>query len=266
MNWMLFPTLALSLIFFAAGVLLWERTKTCKLKALLLLAAAAFSIPALLYDFFYLHLFDNAAWFYQLRALPLSELLAAGAGLSGGVAAAFASRWKLISRPFIISMLLIGLTIPYLKPLLAPLPKHKFRNIWDNGVCLQSTSSSCGSASAATLLSRYGTKVQEAEIAERCFTCQSGTENWYLARFLRERGQSVDFITRLPREQAIPVPSIAGVAFGGVGHFIAILEETKDAYITGDPLIGLRIHAKTEIREKYQFTGFFLKLQNRSNN
>ena len=57
----------------------------------------------------------------------------------------------------------------------------------------------------------------------------------------------------------LPYPSVAGVKLpGGVGHFIAVLGETDDAYIVGEPMSGKLIVPKARIGTTYNFTGFFM--------
>jgi hypothetical protein len=58
-----------------------------------------------------------------------------------------------------------------------------------------------------------------------------------------------------------PVPSIAGVrlpASGNTGHFITVLERTGDRYVIGDPLEGRIVRTQSELRDAYEFTGFFM--------
>ncbi|MND07919.1 hypothetical protein D3C83_302190 [compost metagenome] len=45
---------------------------------------------------------------------------------------------------------------------------------------------------------------------------------------------------------------------GGVGHFIAILGETPDAYVIGEPMSGRLVVPKSRIEKTYDFTGFFM--------
>lgn len=261
MNWMVIPTLAGAFLLFAIGSWLWGRLQTNSARVLLLVIAVILAVPGILYTVYYLHLFDDADWFYQLRSLPFTELLAAGAGLLAGMLATIIQQRKVVTRPFIIAMLTLGISVPYLKPIVAPVRSGNFEDRWADGVCLQSTSSSCGPASAATLLRASGNDLTEAEIAGRCFTYLGGTENWYLARFLRQQGYRVRFITRRNPAGPLPVPSIAGVKVGGMGHFIPIMEETVTTYITGDPLVGRREWPKDKIRERMNFTGFFMEVR-----
>lgn len=261
MNRLVIPTLAIGFALFFRGLRLWPRTRGKIGKTVLLALAAALALPGLLFVVYYMHFFfDNAAWFYEARALRFSELAAGGAGLFAGVLAAVLLDSKLITRPFLLVLLALGIVGPHLKPFLAPMPASRFQDNWSDGVCRQSTSSSCGAASAATLLQASGIKITEAEIARLCFTYAGGTENWCLARFLRSRGFSVRFIANRNPAYPIPVPSIAGVRLGGIGHFIPVIAETATAYVTGDPLVGREKVPKEQLRQRFDFTGFFMEI------
>ena len=208
---------------------------------------------------YYLHLFDNAAWFYSFRSLPMSEVTAAGAGLIAGVFAADARMRRLLSERYVLAVLCIGIVLPHVKPILSPVSDTEFQDRWTQDVCLQSTPSSCGPASAATLLRMLGHTYSERDIARICFTSGRGTENWYLARLFAREGHRVTFMTA-HTNQSVPVPSIAGVRVSGIGHFIPILQESGTSYVTGDPLAGRQEWPKSEIRQHFEFTGFFMAI------
>ena len=113
------------------------------------------------------------------------------------------------------------------------------------------------------ILRQLGKPATEKEIAQASFTSRSGTENWYLARTLRQRGIQVRFCLRRDPSMPWPIPSIAGVrlsSFGNSGHFISILGQADDKFIIGDPLEGKLVLSKSALLEKYTFTGFFMQL------
>jgi ABC-type bacteriocin/lantibiotic exporter with double-glycine peptidase domain len=111
------------------------------------------------------------------------------------------------------------------------------------------------------LLQSFGIHATEAELARQCFTYSGGTESWYLARALREHGLIAEYVFMPQSSRELPVPSIAGVKLGGLGHFVSLIAETDSTYITGDPLVGRREYPKSEIWKKFQFTGLFLKAE-----
>lgn len=261
-NWTIVPTLFLSFVLYWFGKKAWRDSHDRMRRVTLVTVAVLIAIPGLLIATYYLHLFDDAVWFYQFRAFPLSELTAAGAGLLAGLLAGVAQGTRR-AEALILTLLFLGTALPHLKPILAPVPTGEFQDRWTQDVCLQSTPSTCGPASVATLLRQGGIDLSEREIARRCFTYGGGTENWYLARLFRGEGFDVQFITRLPPSAPIPVPSIAGVTVAGVGHFIPILSATEGAITTGDPLVGLETRRIEDAYGHFQFTGFFMKINKR---
>ena len=105
------------------------------------------AVPALLFAAYYTHLFDRAIWFYAFRAIPYSELSAAGLGWTAGMGMGRLQRRVLCrqSKAFagflwgaMLFCLLVLLLVPYAKPLIAPL-RGTFPGRWVDGVCIQST-------------------------------------------------------------------------------------------------------------------------------
>jgi ABC-type bacteriocin/lantibiotic exporter with double-glycine peptidase domain len=169
-----------------------------------------------------------------------------------------ASRW--LSPKMLLPVLALLLLVPYIKPLLAPLPVT-LQDRWSEGVCLQSTPSTCGPASAGTILRYFGISASESELARECFSYGAGTENWYITRALRKRGLKAHYVIRAAQPAEIPYPCIAGTRLGGSGgpgHFVAILEREKARYIIGDPLVGRLSLTPEELHAQYFLTGFFL--------
>ena len=72
-----------------------------------------------------------------------------------------------------------------------PCPAAAIHDQWDGGACLQSTPSTCGPASIATILRSLGFPASEREVARNAFTYAGGTEAWYLARYVRSQGLNV---------------------------------------------------------------------------
>jgi hypothetical protein len=216
------------------------------------------ALPALLYAAYYLKVFSEPLWLYRLRAVPGSELLAALAGVPAG---AFFRTTPRLAR-WTVPMLTFGLLFaPYLK---FWLDRTLLKETWRDGVCLQSTPSTCGPASAATLCRVLGVTVTERELATESYSTATGTENWYLARALRRRGLTPDWQRTEPNPAALLYPAIAGTQLGGpggAGHFIVILDKTPEGYRIADPIGG-----RTTLRHDqlsgghYYFTGFFLRL------
>ncbi len=265
MNWMVLPTLVATFIFYVAGVRAWRwSAESISRRAWVLVGAAFLATVGLLVPAYYLHGFDRWAWYFEFRARPGTEITAAGIGMAVGIVGALLERYRIkaITRPFLLALLAFGIAAPHLKPVFFPLSmEDAMEDRWRGEVCLQSTGSTCGPASAATLLRAEGVRVTEAEIAGQCFTYLGGTENWYLARFFHRIGFNVGYVIRDGNDTArLPVPSIAGVGTGGAGHFIPILAATENGYITGDPLAGRQEYTKAEIGKRFRFTGFFMQI------
>ena len=268
-NPLFFPVLLLAFALFGLGFRF--ALKSTRPRALLIgtgIALAA-AIPALLFVAYYGHLFDQAIWFYEFRAVPYSELAAAGLGWTAGMVMGRLQRrvFRDQSKGFVAFLwgaalfcFLLILSAPYAKPLIAPL-RGTFAGRWVNGVCIQSTASTCGPASAATVLSYWGHTVSERELARECFTYGGGTENWYLARALRKRGLQAHYLLTAPTPKTLPFPSIAGTEYhgrGGSGHFIVILGQQEGRFLIGDPVVGRLLLTPEQLHQQYYPTGFFL--------
>jgi hypothetical protein len=222
----------------------------------------ALATPSVVYVVYYAHLWDEPVWLYQWRAIPGTELLAALGGLLVGWC-----HWHLPKRytgslGFVSCFVVLWLGIPYLKQIVSPLDRSELKESWRDGVCLQSTTSTCGPASAATLLKSMGVEVTERELAIDAFTTRSGTENWYLKRAIEKHGVKCNYMRQAAGSPALIHPAIAGVRLGErAGHFIAILGETPEHYIVGEPMSGRRLLRKDRMnRSGYEFTGFFMLL------
>ncbi len=263
MNWMFWPTALVAGLLFWLGLRVEHSTASRTARWLLCATSVLAAVPGLLFALHYTKLLGEPIWFYEFRAARGSELTAAGIGLLAGWAQGLRPKQPLLQRQFkrltIPALLAIVVAVPYVKPVLLPLNQSQLQSRWDNDVCLQSTSSSCGPASAATLARLAGKPVAESELARESLTYAGGTENWYLARALRHRGLTVIFV-KAPRDvTSLPAPAIAGVKLThGAGHFIAILGKEGDDYIVGDPLVGREVISVDALRSAYRFTGFFL--------
>jgi ABC-type bacteriocin/lantibiotic exporter with double-glycine peptidase domain len=152
--------------------------------------------------------------------------------------------------------------LPFVKPLLDPIDTDRLHDRCDGEVCLQSTFSTCGPSSAATLLKAFGQTTSEKQLAREALTSRGGTEIWYIARAFERRGFRARVLIQQPESLSPPSPAIAGVILpGGVGHFIAILSETSGEVAIGDPMKGKLIVPKEDLRKYYNFTGFFLVIR-----
>ncbi len=250
-----YPTFAI------AALLFWFGHRFARSKVGFVTAIIA-ALPCVACDLFYTHLFDSWLWFYKFRAARFSELTFAGIGLLAGIFFKRMEPETFGEKLVVPAALLVVLGLPFSKSVLAPVDYSALRPACNTEVCLQSTMSTCGPSSAATILKLYGINSSERELAREAFTYKGGTESWYLARALRKRGFKTDFILQPPQTANIPAPSIAGVTLPGrTGHFIAILDSTPETIVVGDPLSGKTVIRRANLRSRYHFTGFFLSVQ-----
>lgn len=257
MNWMIVPTLIVAALLGVAGYR-WGRRRP---HWWALLVAALLGMPALAYAGYYLHLVDEPMALYTLRAAKWSEVLASGIGLGAGMIAgriqSRGSRGRLLAMLATTAVAAAILVAPYVKPIVHPANWSAFTNKRDGIAVMQSTPYSCGPATAATLLCAKGDQVTEMQLARDAFTSSSGTENWYLARAIRERRHDAEFRW----SSTILESSIAGVRGAGYGHYIAVISHDASGYWIADPLIGPRHVSAAELNRRYQFTGFYLVIE-----
>ncbi len=265
MNPIFIPTLLLAIIIFIATWKVVRRQSATLVCVVGLLAA----VPAVLFAVYYLKVLGEAKWFYTFRSWPFTELSAAGVGVVAGWLQFQREQNSWIKRTFSVffipGLMVLGVTVPYAKQILMPADLEAYSDTWSNGVCLQSSESSCGPASVATLLRASGQSVTEKQIAQESFTTKRGTENWYLLRTIQRHGADAHFFVTLAGMENIQYPAIAGVILkgcGGAGHFIAILGEDNGKLIIGDPLVGRREIPRKMLSEIYAFTGFYIVIPN----
>ncbi len=248
----------LALLSCLAGFVLahgWARKQRLGIRILAVIFSDLCAIPAALFALYYLRILPEEAWFYTLRSYPGSELLAFFLGTAGGTFAALLPRSFLVicvPGPFLVAL------VPYLKMMISPLDTTKLKERWENGACLQSTPSTCGPSSVASILKIHGEDATERQLAGASHTTASGTEAWYLARELRARGYSPRFDFRDGFSPEAGLPAMVGVRIGGYGHFIAVLEMKGENVTVVDPLNGKRAIPLEEFRKTYVFTGFHM--------
>ena len=174
-------------------------------------------------------------------------------GLAAASLALMLRPWYRIA--FVVLLLLPFVIIPFSKQLLNPLYVSSLTDNWEEGVCRQSTPSTCGPASAATLLKHLsGKKLSEAEIAKGALTTGTGTEAWYLAQYLKREGYKVNICTK----RRSPVfPSVAGIDMGGIGHFVVVFGVSDKGIEIADPLDGKKSLVDPR---SLRFTGFYLQI------
>lgn len=219
------------------------------------------AIPGMSFAVHYAHLFPESDWYYQFRSIVGTEFLMVFVGVAGGLMATLLPRLLL----FLPLLGVVGFSfVPVSKPFIGPIQPELLQDKWDGEVCLQSTPSTCGAASTATILKQLGVNVTESEIAKEAHSYSGGTEAWYLARAASTRGFDVDFIFSRGFTPEEGLPAVVGVRLSSFGHFIAVLGQEGDQYIVGDPLQGRELLSREELLRRYAFTGFHMRIKKRN--
>lgn len=244
----------------AAFFVAYRRSKRISTKPRILIALSAIvvAIPAASFSVYYAHVIPEASWYYQFRSVKGTEFLMVFMGVAGGLIATFLPRIMLGVPLFVVAAFSIA---PIIKPLIGPIPSGTFKDMWDGEVCLQSTPSTCGAASTATILKQLGIDVTESELAAEAYSYAGGTEAWYLARAARSRGCNVDFEFSPGFLPETNLPAVVGVRLGYIGHFIAILGHEGDKFVIGDPLRGRELLSREELEQRYDFTAFHMRVK-----
>jgi hypothetical protein len=258
-NWIGITSAILAFLVFALTYR-YAKKVSLKKRLILTLVAIPLAIPGASFAAYYAHIFPETEHYYQFRSLPGIELLMIFIGIAGGLVASMLHRVLLVIPLFGVAAFSI---VPLLKPIFGPIPEGTLNDEWDGKICLQSTPSTCGAASAATILNYLGTPTKEAEIAAEAHSYIGGTEAWYLARTIRSRGCSAHFNFAAGFDPNAHFPAIVGVTIGSAGHFIAILSKEGDRYHVGDPLVGDETLSEKDLLIRYRFTGFYLSVSRR---
>lgn len=219
--------------------------------------ACVLAVPGISFSAHYLHLVPEWAWYFQFRSIPGTELLLILIGAAGGFVAALLPRLLLVFPLMAVAVLAM---VPFIKPFIGPLPEGVLKDQWSDGICLQSTFSTCGAASLATILKFHGADASESSLAAEAHSYAGGTEAWYLARCARSRGMTVRFVSSEGFDPDAPLPAVFGVKLGSNGHFIPILERKGDSFHVGDPLHGGEWISGDEMGKRYRFTGFRMEV------
>lgn len=226
-------------------------------RALLAVAAVILAIPGATFAGYYAHVLPEQSWYYEFRSWRGTECLLIMLGVAGGLVASLLPRMMLILPLFGTAAFAVA---PILKPFVRPIPQESLSDQWDAGVSLQSTPSTCGAASVATILKHYGVTVSERELARDAHSYAGGTEAWYLARAVRDRACDARFHFSSGFDPEVLLPAVAGVRLDSNGHFIAILSRDGDRFQVGDPLTGREDLSRNELIERYVFTGFYMSI------
>ena len=241
-NFAAIPTVALSGVLFVAGALTQRRVQSKAICTVLLLLGTVVALPGLLILLYYTHLCESPAWFYAFRTVPYAEISMCGLGWIVGYCYSLIAPEGTGEKAAWPIALFVLVSLPFIKPILDPINLEALRTSCPDQVCLQTTYSTCGPSSAASILLSLGQDASEQSLAREALTSKGGTELWYLARALRRRGFSTNYVVGNAAPASFPTPAVAGVVLtGGTGHFIGLISRNGDELTLVDPLKG-KIH------------------------
>jgi len=143
---------------------------------------------------------------------------------------------------------------------------------WTNGICRQSTTSTCSAAATATLLAQYGIHTTESEMANLCLTRTRGTTALGIYRGLKIKSQSHVQILQGSLDQLLAQHRPAVISIGlshndpaGVGlpignsHSVVLLNENPIGTLEiADPFAGLQTWKRDQLEAAWQHEAFVL--------
>jgi hypothetical protein len=247
--------LSLAVGLFMAGLLIARRAsrRTSTLMALLAVGLV-FLVAYLRRDSLFL-----------AKILPLTNIIVLGDWLPLPVAFLAGLAWELVpggtwrKAPLVIPFILLTLYASY-GWLFQEIPASQ--DYWSDGVCIQTSESSCSAACAATLLRAHGIQTTEVEMAGLCFTRKSGTTMAGLYRGLKLKTKGTPWkvevffcdVSELRTGGYTPAILKVGIGRGGASdpkyeqdwgwsrgrpHTVVLFAFTPDDKVEiGDPSIG----------------------------
>lgn len=198
------------------------------------------------------------------RLIPYSNVIVLGnwfpigAAILSGIACGRLKELRVRQAFTAVGMLVVGAVGLFL-PMIGSPPECG--NTWEDGICRQTSETSCLPAACATLLRRYGVNTTEAEMAGLCFSRSRGT-TWLglyhgLAVKLKPEGlQPVLFDEELQQLLVHDGPQIISCGITkeqakehpeyqqdwgwipGVEHAVVLLEVKNSHVVIGDPAVG----------------------------
>jgi hypothetical protein len=179
----------------------------------------------------------------------------------------------------LISLALTYSITPIARPLLAPVELAS-QSEWRGDICVQSHSSSCAPAAAATLLRLEGIKASERWLAGACLTSRQGTEPLGLYSGLASASHRLDIHPHVASpdpnhwKHQHQLPNIALVRFAdstdkgslrrlldprGEGHAVVVLDRDQDGnWIIADPAFGMTSWSDRDFRRRFTGDAIYL--------
>jgi predicted double-glycine peptidase len=164
--------------------------------------------------------------------------------------------WLVVANYALLPFLMPALNYHYLRGL---------KNTYQDGVCLQSTSYTCGPAAAVTALKQLGMNSEEGTLAILAHTTSmAGTPADSLCAAINKLHQGEDIRCTYREYQSIAelkqMPVIAVVKFGLlVDHYVTVLAITETTVEIGDPLEGRKSLSYPEFDERWRHCGIVVE-------
>lgn len=157
--------------------------------------------------------------------------------------------------------------LPFLVPALIKSRLSNLTTKFDsNGVCLQSTSYTCGPAAAVTALGKLGLSADEGEMAVLSYTSpvvgtiltclSSAVENRYGANGLRCQYRHFDSIEQL-KDAGITLAVVKDAFL--MDHCLTVLKVSDRTITVADPAIGTRVMLHKQFEKVWRFSGIVFK-------
>ena len=222
-------TLALALL----GAVLGRRAPPSRA---LTVVAALLALAATANVAYYAHRFDDLPGYFRYRTWWWADHVPALSGLLVGCSLRLGHRTARLAATAAAALLAIAAIVgPWAKPLFVPLEALDPAGRWEDGVCRQTTYSTCGPCALTNLLHRHGIATSERELAAEAMTSGTSTELWYLARCAERRGFATSFVMGDP---ALQPDAIIGKGSVGTGHFVAITRGPDGTLSIADSVAG----------------------------
>jgi predicted double-glycine peptidase len=175
------------------------------------------------------------------------------------------------NRIMIVALMVVVVFSVSIWPFLAPITDRAQlsglkTNVDKDGVCLQTTSYTCGPAAAVTALRKLGLPAEEGRIAIlSCTSDQEGTPTDMLASGLQNEYGKEGLAVKCQVFKNIAALKQAGLTLAVVkyglfeDHWMTVLEVTDSEVIIGDPLAGLTHFSHDDFCRRWRFIGIVLQ-------
>jgi hypothetical protein len=202
------------------------------------------------------------------RVIPSADVMVFGNLALPAAALLAGSAWSLLKSPrwqtiaCVVAVLGLGMW-RLVGPLLGASPAIG-PDRWTDGVCRQSSTSSCSAAAAATVLASHQVPATEREMIRLCFTHVDGTSMLGLYRGLRMKGVERDLVPvaghpHFDELRAWPLPAVVTIGLRGNGgwlpignrHSIVVLSFNQDRVEIADPFSGRQTWTAKQFDDSY---------------